>query len=213
MFTGLIEEKGKIARISAQAGGVRLAISAPVVSADAAIGDSVSINGTCLTIVKLAPPIMEFDAVAETVSRTTIGLLRVGDSVNLERALRAGDRMGGHMVQGHIDGIGRVAEIREIGSETRFRFEIGSDLAKLLVEKGSIAVGGISLTIAEVGPNWFTVAVIPHTLASTTLGEASVGSAVNLETDIIGKYIFKYVERTAGSDRRLMQKLADGGFL
>lgn len=214
VFTGLIEEKGKVMRVATGPGGLKLTIEAPIISTDTTLGDSVAVNGVCLTAVEIAPPALTFDVVSETVSRSTLGQLRVGDAVNLERPLRVGDRLGGHMVLGHVDGIGTVTEIRKAGGETVFRFEAPREVMQYIVEKGSIAVDGISLTVADVGPSWFTVAVIPHTLSNTTLGEASLRSRVNLETDIIGKYVFKYVGKTTDSaDQRLMDKLAEGGFV
>lgn len=213
MFTGLIEEKGRITRVSPNSSGLRLAVEAPMIAGDVKIGDSVAVNGVCLTAVVISPPTLEFDAVCETVERTILSRLRPGDPVNLERALRAGDRLGGHIVQGHVDGIGITREIRRAGSDTVFRFEAAREVMQYIVEKGSIAANGISLTVADLGPDWFTVAVIPHTLSSTTLGELTVGSAVNLETDIIGKYVYKFVSKSASSDQRLLDKLSEGGFL
>ncbi len=214
MFTGLIEEKGKVVRVSPGAGGVKLTVQGPMVSEGLKLGDSVAVNGVCLTAVQIAPPMLTFDVVRETVERSTIGRLRPGSSVNLERALRAGDRMGGHMVQGHVDSAGVIRDIRRGGSETVIRFEAPPEVMQLVVEKGSIAVDGISLTVAEVGKEWFEVAVIPHTLAETTLGDAAQGSTVNLETDIIGKYVYKFVSKTeAGGDQRLLDKLAEAGFM
>ena len=213
MFTGLIEEKGKITQASPGAGGLRLTVDAPVVSGDIKLGDSVAVNGVCLTAVEIAPPKLTFDVVRETVERSTLKNLRSGNSVNLERPLRAGDRLGGHMVLGHVDGIGIVREIRKSGGETVFRIEASPEIMQYIVEKGSIAVDGISLTVADVGQNRFTAAVIPHTLAVTTLGDAAVGSAVNLETDIIGKYVYKYASKAGGSDQRLIKKLSESGFL
>lgn len=214
MFTGLIEEKGKVVRVSPSSGGLRLTVEAPKVSEDAKLGDSVAVNGTCLTAVEIAPPMLTFDAVRETVERSAIGRLRPGDGVNLERPLRAGDRLGGHMVQGHVDGIGVIREVRRAGTETVFRIEAPPEIMRYVVEKGSIAVDGISLTVADLGSDWFSVAVIPHTLANTTLCEETVSSAVNLETDIIGKYVYKFVSKEeVGSDQRLLDKLAEGGFL
>ncbi len=214
MFTGLIEEKGKIIRLTPQARGVRLTVDAPMISAGVNIGDSVAVNGTCLTVVKISPPSLEFDAVEETVERSTIRRLKPGSPVNLERSLRVGDRMGGHMVQGHVDGIGTIEDIRSIGGETRFRISAQPEVMKYIVEKGSITVDGISLTVADLGPNWFAVAVIPHSLSATTLADASMGATVNLETDIIGKYVYKFVKNSAtDSDQRLLDKLSAGGYL
>ena len=214
MFTGLIEEKGRVVRATPGSGGMKLAVEAKVVSRDAKIGDSIAVNGACLTAVEVSPPILTFDVVRETVERTTLGRLRPGDPVNLERPLRLGDRLGGHMVLGHVDGIGTIREIRKSGAETLFRFEAPSEIMRFVVEKGSIAVDGISLTVADVGPNSFSVAVIPHTLANTTLGDASVGGGVNLETDIIGKYVYKLMGKAEPtSDQRLLEKLSEGGFV
>lgn len=214
MFTGLIEEKGKVVRVSPGSGGMKLTVEAPKVSDDVKLGDSVAVNGTCLTAVEIAPPMLTFDAVRETVDRTTIGRLRPGDSVNLERPLRAGDRLGGHMVQGHVDGIGVIQDIRKAGTETVFRFEAPPEIMQFIVEKGSITVDGISLTVADIGSEWFSVAVIPHTLENTTLNEKTIGSAVNLETDIIGKYVYKFASKAGvSSDQRLLDRLAENGFM
>ena len=189
-------------------------VEAAQVSQDIKVGDSVSVSGVCLTVVEASPSMLTFDVVRETVERSALGRLKPGDTVNIERALRAGDRLGGHMVLGHADGVGVVKEIRRAAGETIFRFEAPPEIMQFIVEKGSIAVDGISLTVADLGPSWFTVALIPHTLANTTLGEAAVGSVVNLETDIIGKYVFKFVAKAGGaSDDRLLGKLSEGGFL
>jgi len=212
MFTGLVEEKGKIVRAQPSANGLRLTVEARVVTDGTVIGDSIAVNGTCLTAVSVSGSMLEFDAVRETVERSTLGDLKPGQPVNLERALRAGARMGGHMVLGHVDGIGVIREIRKAGGETVFRFEASPEVMRFVVEKGSIAVDGISLTIADYGRDWFSVAVIPHTLGATTLGDRSVGGRVNLETDIIGKYVLKFVGKS-DSDDRLMSLLDKGGFL
>ena len=189
-------------------------VEAAQVSQDIKVGDSVSVSGVCLTVVEASPSMLTFDVVRETVERSALGRLKPGDTVNIERALRAGDRLGGHMVLGHADGVGVVKEIRRAAGETIFRFEAPPEIMQFIVEKGSIAVDGISLTVADLGPSWFTVALISHTLANTTLGEAAVGSVVNLETDIIGKYVFKFVAKAGGaSDDRLLGKLSEGGFL
>jgi riboflavin synthase len=214
MFTGLIEEKGRITKIVPDSEGLRLTVQAPTISQDTRIGDSVSVNGACLTAVTASVPLIEFQAVRETVERTNLRALRPGEYVNLERALRASDRLGGHMVQGHVDGTGTVREISRKGSQTVFRFETAAEIMKYIVGKGSITVDGISLTVASLGSDWFTVAVIPHTLASTTLGEKSSGDIVNLETDLIGKYVYKFMSKSASdSDERLMSKLSEGGFM
>ena len=213
MFTGLIEEKGKVVRAQASGGGLRLAVEARVVSEGTAVGDSIAVNGTCLTAVSIKGAQIEFDVVRETAERSTLGDLKPGQHVNLERPLRAGARMGGHMVLGHVDGVGVIREIRRSGAETVFRFEATPEVMRFVVEKGSIAVDGISLTIADLGRDWFTVAVIPHTMEATTLGERSVGSRVNLETDILGKYVLKFAGKSADSDDRMLGLLEKGGFL
>ena len=214
MFTGLVEEKGRVVRKQASSSGLRLAVDAPVVSADVKIGDSVSVNGVCLTAVVVSLPVIEFDVVRETVGRSTLGDLKSGDFVNLERPLRVGDRLDGHIVLGHVDGIGRISDIRRDAKEGIFRFEAEPDVMRYIVEKGSIAVDGISLTVADLGERWFEVAVIPHTMTNTNLGNKLSGDYVNLEVDIISKYVLKYVgKNTSGSDESLMGKLADAGFL
>ncbi|MHB1457123.1 MAG: riboflavin synthase [Armatimonadota bacterium] len=212
MFTGLIEEKGIVAGIKSSGKSIRLIVKAPGVASDVIVGESIAISGVCLTAVSVSPPTIEFDAVRETIERTTLGRLKAGDSVNLERALRLGDRLDGHMVQGHVDGIGVIREIRRSGDDTVIRISAEPDVMTYVVRKGSITVDGISLTIADVTEDWFSIAIIPHTLINTTLNEKNSGSAVNLETDIIGRYVYKYMGKTS-SDDSLMKKLAEGGFL
>lgn len=214
MFTGLIEEKGKVLRIEGGTTGVKLTISAPGISEDASIGDSINVNGACLTAVAVSHPNIEFDVMPETVERSNFGSLKPGDSVNLERSLKAGGRLGGHIVLGHVDGIGIIRDIRKVGNSTLIRIEAPPNVMQYVVEKGSIAVDGVSLTIANYGKNWFTVAIIPYTLEVTTLGEKSIGNTINLETDIIGKYVQKFVQgKSQSSDERLISLLSEGGFL
>lgn len=212
MFTGLVEEKGKVLRVQPTSSGLRLTIEAKIVTEGTVLGDSIAVSGTCLTAVSVSGSELEFDAVRETVERSTLGGLKPGERVNLERALRAGARMGGHMVLGHVDGIGVIREIHRSGTDTIFRLEAPPEIMRFVVDKGSIAVDGISLTIADYGHNWFTVAVIPHTLGATTLGERSVSGRVNVEADIIGKYVMKFTVKS-DSDERLMGLLEKGGFL
>lgn len=193
MFTGIIEELGTV--ISLRSGTVaRLVIAGPRVAEEISVGDSVSVNGVCLTATSVSGDEISFDAVPETLSRSTLGQLRTGDRVNLESSLRAGKVIGGHFVQGHVDGIGIVESIREIASSREIRFRAPAEVTRYVVEKGSIAVDGISLTVASFDASGFTVAVIPHTLESTTLGMIRPGDRVNLETDIIGKYVEKFVK-------------------
>jgi riboflavin synthase len=176
--------------------GCRLVVQSPESirgSSAVAIGDSVAINGCCLTVVEIAGYKWSFDLGDETLKRTNLGGLRAGDGVNLERALAANARLGGHFVQGHVDGRGTVAEISRSGEWTTMVFRIPESLSRYLVEKGSIAVDGVSLTIVESNPHRFSVMLIPHTLTATTLGGRKVGDSVNLEVDLLAKYVEKLI--------------------
>jgi riboflavin synthase len=189
MFTGLVEEVGTIAAMSPVNEGVRVAIRASIVREGLAIGDSVAINGACLTAVELHPDGFVVDVVAETLRRTTLVDAQPGDPVNLERAVALGARLGGHMVQGHIDGTGTVVSASPAGDGLTFRVDAPGALMRYVIEKGSIAVDGVSLTVAARDVTGFTVALIPHTIATTTLGLGRVGGRVNLEVDLVAKYI------------------------
>lgn len=200
MFTGLVEGLGKIVRVDHEPAGVRLAIEPPALfEADRpGIGDSVAINGCCLTVVppvagapETPTPVLEFQAGSETLSKTNLADLRGGSLVNLERALAVGARLGGHFVQGHVDGVGSVQSIRHEDEWVHMTFAAPAELTRLMVPKGSIAVDGVSLTIVEVHADAFRVALIPHTLQATTLGTRTVGDRVNLEADMLGKYVQK----------------------
>ena len=195
MFTGLVETLGTITRQSPDgAGGKHLTIAAPF-AAELDLGESVAINGACLTVIEHTPDTYLVQAGPETLRRTTLGDLRDGDRVNLERSLRLGDRLGGHIVQGHVDGVGRVAAREPQGEWTTIWFRVPPELAAQMVTKGSVAVDGVSLTLVDVLADRFSVALIPHTLAITTLGFREVGDAVNVETDLFGKYVMKYVSQ------------------
>ncbi len=187
MFTGLVREVGKV--VSIEDGRLRIESSLA-----AAIGDSVSINGCCLTVVDGDRRTLAFDAVPETLARTTLGRLEAGAPVNLEPALRAGESLGGHYVQGHIDGVGSVRSVEPEGDGRRAWLDAPPDVLRYCVEKGSVAVDGVSLTVADLDDDGFAVALIPHTLAATTLGSLVPGDEVNLEADVLAKY----VERLAG---------------
>jgi riboflavin synthase len=191
MFTGLVEGQGIVRAIQPDgADAIRLEIEIPESMTEGlAIGDSVSINGCCLTVIELAAEIAAFQAGSETLSKTNLGRFGVGDHVNLERSLAANARLGGHFVQGHVDGVGQLHSIDRDGEWVTMWFEIPQPLIKLLVPKGSIAVDGISLTVVDVEDNRFSVALIPHTLEVTTLGMRASGDDVNIETDILGKYV------------------------
>jgi riboflavin synthase len=190
MFTGIVEELGRVRAVAPNNDGARIEIEARTVLGDATIGSSIAVNGVCLTVVELGDDWWAADAVVETLARTNLGALAPGDPVNLERPMRLDDRVHGHLVQGHIDGTGTVTarEPQDDGS-TFVAFAAPPDVLRYVVYKGSIAVDGISLTIAGLDDDGFRVAVIPHTLAVTTLGSRAIGDAVNLETDVVAKYV------------------------
>jgi riboflavin synthase len=189
VFTGLVEEVGRIARVGPGVEGARVVVDAPLVAGGLAVGDSVSVSGACLTAVSVGASEFAVDAVAETLRRTALGALAAGDVVNLERALRVGDRLGGHMVQGHVDATGTVTAARSEGESVVLSVAAPADVMRYVVEKGSVAVDGVSLTVAARRPDGFDVALIPHTMAATTLGPEAVGRAVNLESDVLAKYV------------------------
>lgn len=189
MFTGLIETMGTVSTIVDQPPGKRFTIEAGAVSADAQIGDSICINGCCLTVVAIDDTKLDFEAGDETLSRTNLERLTTGSRVNLERSLAVGDRLGGHYVTGHIDAVGTLIEKREDPPWAHLRFQMPADLASQVAPKGSIAIDGISLTVVDVDRKSFSVALIPHTLAVTTLGHRAVGDPINLETDVLAKYV------------------------
>jgi riboflavin synthase len=191
MFTGLVREVGTVASMV----NGRLTISAPETARGVQLGDSVAIDGVCLTVVACGDSSLSFDAVPETLARTALGTLDQGSRVNLEPALRAGDPLGGHYVQGHVDGVGAVRSVEAEGEGRRVRFEAPAALLRYIVEKGSIAVQGTSLTVAAVDETGFEVALIPHTLQATTLGALVPEQPVNLETDVLAKYVEKLLPR------------------
>jgi riboflavin synthase len=199
VFTGIIEAVGRVTALEAQGEKLRLVVAAPEIAADVAIGASVAVSGACLTVVAAHGDEISFEAVRETLDRTAVGDLRVGASVNLERAMRADGRLDGHIVQGHVDATGRVRELERRGDDVRFAVDCSAEFAELLVPKGSVAIDGVSLTVVDVEPAGFDVALIPHTLAVTTLGRRQPGDRVNLEADVLGKYVKKYLERVVGS--------------
>jgi riboflavin synthase len=195
VFTGIVRERGSVAAVEGGAAGVRLLIDAPETARVTQLGDSISIDGVCLTATAIDNGQIAFDAVAETLSRSTLGGLVAGADVNLEPALRAGEPLGGHYVQGHVDGVGTVRTVEREGDGLRVWIEAAPDLLRYTVEKGSIAVQGISLTVAEIADDAFAVALIPHTLAETTLGSVAIGDLVNLEVDVLAKYVERLTAR------------------
>ncbi|WP_254509607.1 riboflavin synthase [Anatilimnocola floriformis] len=194
MFTGLVEELGTITAVVPQGAAVELSLRAPLVASDAALGDSIAVNGCCLTVVRRDNDLLTFEAGSETLSRTNLGKLQPGSRVNLERSLKVGDRLGGHYVSGHIDGLGALDVRREEGPWAFLWFRLPRELSRQLAAKASIAVDGVSLTLVEVTNDSFSVALIPHTLAVTTLGALKPGDAVNLETDLLAKYVQRQLE-------------------
>jgi riboflavin synthase len=190
MFTGIVEELGHVRAIVPRTGGARIAIEATKVLDDAEVGASISVNGCCLTVVARGESYWEADVVVETLRRTNLGALSPGDPVNLERPVRLADRLGGHVVQGHVDAVATIgARDRQSDGSVLVRFSAPADLLRYVVHKGSITVDGISLTVAALHDDGFSVAVIPHTLEVTTLGTKAVGGTVNLEADVLAKYV------------------------
>lgn len=199
MFTGIVECVGTVRALEPQGEKTRVVIEAPLVADGAPLGASIAVNGACLTVIEATPRTVVFEAVRETLERTALGTLGVGARVNLERAMRADGRLDGHIVQGHVDATGRVRAIERRADDVRFAVTCGAAFADLLVPKGSVAIDGVSLTVVGVEADAFDVALIPHTLAVTTLGEKRPGDPVNLEADVLGKYVKKYVERVIGA--------------
>jgi riboflavin synthase alpha subunit len=194
VFTGIVRELGTVEAVEGGESGLRLRIRAPETAAGSKPGDSVALNGVCLTVAERTDGTLAFDAVPETLSRTSLSRLEPGAAVNVEPALRAGEPLGGHIVQGHVDGVGRVRAVTPAGQGVRMEVEASAAMLRYCVEKGSIALEGVSLTVAELGGHWFAVALIPHTLSATTLGSIRPGDEVNLEVDVLAKY----VERVLG---------------
>ena len=199
MFTGIVEELGRVVEVTAADDSARIVVAGPLVTSDARPGDSIAVNGVCLTAVDLADGSFSADVMAETLRRSSLGTLAAGDPVNLERPMSADGRFGGHIVQGHVDGVGHIRARRPSENWEVVEIDLPPGLARYLVEKGSITVDGVSLTVVEVhdDPAWFSVSLIPTTLAETTLGSRTVGDPVNLEVDVIAKY----VERLTGAGR------------
>lgn len=213
MFTGIIEETGQIRAITRHAVSARLMVSSQKVMEDIRVGDSVAVNGVCLTATELVDGGFCTDVMAETLSKTNLGTLKVGDKVNLERALRLGDRLGGHLVAGHIDGVGRILRRERQEIAWIFTVQTSQEVTRYLIKKGSVAVDGISLTVVDAWQDGFTVSVIPHTAAVTTLGFKRPGDTVNLEPDLIGKYVEKFVQSASIKSGIDSSFLAEHGFI
>jgi len=216
IFTGLIMEVGRVRRMDRRADGAYFVFDARKVLEGTRIGDSIAINGVDLTVTAMSADHFTADASLETLRRTTLGNLRTGSRVNLERALGVGERLGGHMVQGHIDGTGELITATPEGNAYRLRFRFPRELGRYIALKGSICVDGISLTVAGLGDDWFEVAVIPHTWRETTLAERRGGDRVNLEVDVLAKYVerlLQHTERAAGAPHKLtLEYLKEQGY-
>lgn len=214
MFTGIVEELGTIRKIATAKDGARLEVWAKTVLSDAKSGDSIAVNGVCLTVVDYAADWFAADVSAETLRRTSLKQARTGSQVNLERAMAATSRFGGHIVQGHVDGTGEFLEAKAAGNGWAVRIGFPPELARYIVEKGSITVDGISLTVAALGADWFEIAVIPHTWNVTNLSSLTRGATVNLEVDIIAKYVERMVGAYSVPSKEILtiEKLAELGY-
>ena len=201
VFTGIVEELGTVAAVEGDDDGLRLRIDAPALAPLAHIGDSINVSGCCLTVVEAAGAALTFEAVPETLRRTALASLAAGDAVNLEDALRAGEPYGGHIVQGHVDGVGELTERRAEGIGQWLRFRAPEHVQRYLVEKGSVSVAGVSLTVAELHDDGFAVAIVPHTLQVTTFGRLAAGDRVNLEADMIARYVERLLGASAAAPR------------
>ena len=199
MFTGIVEAVGCVESIETRGGVVRLVIDEPTLAAEVGLGDSVAVNGTCLTIAEPDPKRLHFDAIPETIEKTSLAALSPGGRVNLERAMRADGRFDGHIVQGHVDERGSVRAWQRAGDDIRLLVETSRGFASGLIEKGSVTIDGVALTVVGLAEEGFDVALIPHTLEVTTLGALEPGSPVNLEGDVLGKYVKRYLDQIGAS--------------
>ena len=195
MFTGIVREVAEVEAVDGGRDGATLRLRAPATAAATATGDSVAVNGVCLTATAVADDTLTFDTVPETLARSTLGRLERGARVNVEPALRAGEPLGGHLVQGHVDGVARAARVEAEGDGRRLVLELPPELARYCAEKGSVTVEGVSLTIAAVDAETIEIALVPHTLAATTLGGLTPGDVVNLEVDVLAKYVERLMEK------------------
>jgi len=193
MFTGIVEYQGSVVRLMRRGGGARLEVRAPEIVAELQIGDSVAVNGACVTVTERNEEAFACDLVPETVARTNLGILEVGEDVNLERPVRATDRLGGHIVQGHVDAVGLVRSRRRVGAQEVLEVTVPFELTRYLAPQGSVSMDGVSLTVVAVDRDRFRVALIPHTVSVTTLGRKGQGASVNVEVDVISKYVERHM--------------------
>ncbi|MEN1680798.1 MAG: riboflavin synthase [Planctomycetota bacterium] len=201
MFTGLVQRHAEVLALEAEGPGVRLTVSGGELATGARVGDSIALNGCCLTVVRVEGDALSFQAGGETLSRTNLGQLAAGHRVNLETSLRVGDPLGGHYVTGHIDALATVDDIREEGEWSYHWFRVPAELTRQMASKGSVAVDGVSLTLVDVEAERFSIALIPHTLSVTTLGARAVGDTVNIETDVLANYVAKQMEGLGARDQ------------
>ncbi|MCA9200326.1 MAG: riboflavin synthase [Planctomycetales bacterium] len=194
MFSGLVEELAVVSDVTDISPGRRLTIKSTIAATDAQIGDSICVNGCCLTVVEINEQGLAFDAGPETLKRTNLGDFQIGTHVNLERSLALGDRLGGHLVTGHVDDLGVLDQREDQNEWSTFWFKVSANVARQMASKGSVAVDGVSLTLVDVEQDRFSVALIPHTLSVTTLGQKKVGDTVNIETDLLAKYVQRQLE-------------------
>lgn len=215
MFTGIIEEIGYVQRINQQSRSAQIEIRASKVLEDVVIGDSIAVNGVCLTVIAFDSQHFTADVMPETISKTNLRELKPGSPVNLERALKLGGRLGGHIVQGHVDAVGTIVQKQALEIAIIYRIQTDSELLQFVVPKGSVAIDGISLTVVDVFKDSFTVSLIPHTAHETVLGHKNPGDRVNLESDIIGRYVHHLMKRNPGDTRRELDAsfLAEHGFI
>ena len=213
MFTGIIEELGTVGQMDRRPDSIKLTIQARKVLEGTQLGDSIAVNGVCLTVTSMTDSSFTADVMHETMRRSSLSDIKSGSKVNLERAMQVGGRLGGHIVSGHIDGVGHIARIAADGIARVITISIPKDMEPFIVEKGSIAIDGISLTVVSVGNSQFSVSIIPHTMANTTLIDKHPGAVVNLETDVIGKYVHSFTTAHTGNRSGItMETLLENGF-
>ncbi len=214
MFTGIIESLGKVKQVKIQSSSAIITIDVGQLSDGVSPGDSIAINGVCLTATQIKGPEVYFDVSRETLSKTTIGNLRISDNVNIERSLRMGDKLGGHFVTGHVDGVGVINKIDSEATQCTVWISVSEDLTNMMIKKGSVAIDGISLTIVELKEKLFSVALIPFTLGATTLGFKKAGQKVNIETDMLGKWVKRMLAINGNTSTGITEKLlVEKGFI